>query len=224
MLLEHFSPIPLRLLSDSALLILAAETVLVCSDLHLGKSATFRAHGLPIPEGDTARDLARLTKLIQKHKPDRLVIAGDLFHADAGSGDGTMDLFKSFLIDIKIPFILVSGNHDRKIRKLPDGIGHAPYFDISGLRIVHSPEDAAADMVNLCGHIHPVLRIRDGRNTSLRLPCFHLSGNILTLPAFGSFTGGHVVNPAKGDRFFVTHNDAVIQVPDALIGKKSGGL
>lgn len=217
MLLENFSHPPLRLLPDAALLVLAEETVLVAADLHLGKSAAFRAHGLPVPEGDTARDLSRLAKLIAEHKPDRLVIAGDLFHAEAGSGDGPLDAFMAFLAATAIPFTLVAGNHDLKIRKIPKDIVQAAHLDIAGLRIVHKPEDAAGGMVNLCGHIHPVLRIRDGRNTSLRLPCFHLSGNVLTLPAFGSFTGGHIVKPAKDDRFFVTHNGAVIEVPDALL-------
>jgi uncharacterized protein len=222
MLLENFSRPPLRLLPDAALLVLAEITHLVTADLHLGKSAAFRAHGLPVPEGDTARDLDRLAKLIAEHKPDRLVIAGDLFHADAGSGDGVLDAFMAFLDGIKIPFTLVCGNHDRKVRKMPPSIAQADHLDLGGLRIVHKPEDAAGGMVNLCGHIHPVLRIPDGRNTSLRMPCFHLSGNVLTLPAFGSFTGGHIVKPAKGDRFFVTHNGAVIEVPVELLEKKRG--
>lgn len=220
MLLENFSNHTLRLLPDAALLVLAEETYLVAADLHLGKSAVFRAHGLPVPEGDTARDLDRLSELIVAHRPNRLVIAGDLFHADAGSGDGVIDSFMAFLDGIAMPFTLVSGNHDRKIRKMPSSLAQVGHFDIDDLRIVHKPDDAAAGKANLCGHIHPVLRIPDGRNTSLRMLCFHLSGNILTLPAFGSFTGGHIVKPAKGDRFFVTHNDTVIEVPDELLAKQ----
>ena len=70
---------------------------------------------------------------------------------------------------------------------------------------------------NICGHIHPVVKIPDGRNTSLRLPCYHLRENILTLPSFGSFTGGHVIKPNKADRFFVDHMGKVIEVPDSLL-------
>lgn len=217
MRLETFSRLPLRLLPDAALLVLGEETHLIAADLHLGKSAAFRAHGLPVPEGDTARDLTRLTKLIEEHRPDHLLIAGDLFHADAGSGDGTLDTFMAFLDAIAIRFTLVTGNHDRKIRRMPPSISQVCHLDIDGLRIIHKPEEADEGMANLCGHIHPVLRIPDGRNTSLRMPCFHLSGNVLTLPAFGSFTGGHIVKPAKGDRFFVTHNGAVIEVPNELL-------
>ena len=39
---------------------LPKHRALVVTDLHLGKSATFRARGIPIPEGETRADLARL--------------------------------------------------------------------------------------------------------------------------------------------------------------------
>lgn len=221
MLIEGFAPTPLRLLPDSALLVQGEETFLVAADVHLGKSAAFRAHGLPVPEGDTARDLARLENLVGEHSPDQLVIAGDLFHADSGCTGEIIAAFMGFTERIGIPFTLVSGNHDKKIKGLPESLNRTGHLDISGIRIVHKPEDAAVGMPNLCGHIHPVLRIPDGKNTFLRIPCFHLAGNILTLPAFGSFTGGHIVKPAKGDRFFVSHLGEVIEVPGDLLTTKS---
>lgn len=217
MLIEDFAPVPVQLLPDSALLVFGEKKHLVAADIHLGKSATFRANGLPVPEGDTARDLARLTKLIREHRPDQLVIAGDLFHACTGFTATLLAELMDFREQIAIPFTLVMGNHDQKIRSLPEDFPQHPHLDLSGIRIVHKPGDAASDMPSICGHIHPVLRIPDGRKTSLRLPCFHLSGNQLTLPAFGSFTGGHIVRPGNGDRFFVTHRDTVIEVPRALI-------
>ncbi len=223
MLLEGFSPAPLRLLPDSALLILGVKKTLVAADLHLGKSAAFRAHGLPVPEGDTARDLSRLAKLVREHSPDHLVIAGDLFHADSGCTAEIIAAFMDFTESISIPFTLVCGNHDKKIKGLPASLARAPHLDVSGIRIVHKPEDAAEAMPNRCGHIHPVVRIPDGKNTSLRIPCFHLGGNILTLPAFGGFTGGHIVKPSNGDRFFVSHLGKVIEVPGELLARNHQG-
>jgi DNA ligase-associated metallophosphoesterase len=221
MLLDDFANVPLMLLPDSAVLINGEASVLVAADLHLGKSAAFRAHGLPVPEGDTARDLSRLGKLVREHSPDHLVIAGDLFHADSGCTGEIIGAFMDFMEGIGIPFTLVSGNHDRKIKGLPESLTCAPHLDISGVRIVHKPEDAAEGMPNLCGHIHPVVRIPDGKNTSLRIPCFHLGGNILTLPAFGGFTGGHIVRPEKGHRFFVSHLGKVIEVPGELLTRRN---
>jgi len=207
----------LRLLPDQALLIESDETLLVAADLHLGKSAAFRANGLPIPEGDTARDLKRLSELIETHRPDHLVIAGDLFHSESGQTEEVVQAFLSFLGEIGIPFTLVKGNHDNKIKKLPSQLDQANHLYIAGVRIVHKPEDSSDHHFNICGHIHPVLKIPDGKNTSLRLPCFHLRDNILTLPSFGSFTGGHVVKAKKHDRFFVSHMGKVIEVPDSLL-------
>jgi metallophosphoesterase superfamily enzyme len=42
----------LRLLPQRALLDTASRSLMV-ADLHLGKAATFRAHGLPVPSGTT---------------------------------------------------------------------------------------------------------------------------------------------------------------------------
>ncbi len=209
----------LRLLPDSALLIELEKKYLVAADLHLGKSATFRAHGLPIPEGDTARDLARLSGLIREHQPDHLIIAGDLFHAASGFTDELLETVLNFTEEIAIPFTLVQGNHDAKIKALPPLLKEFDHLDVGSIRIVHKPEDASAEHFNICGHIHPVLKIPDGKNTSLRLPCFHLRENVLTMPSFGSFTGGHIVKPQSGDRFFVSHREAVVEVPPELLSR-----
>jgi DNA ligase-associated metallophosphoesterase len=207
----------IHLLPGHALLIVKEEIHLVAADLHIGKSAAFRAQGLPVPEGDTARDLKRLSDLVETHEPAHLVIAGDLFHAASGQTEEVIGAFLTFLSEIEIPFTLVKGNHDRKIKDLPAELDQTNHLDIAGIRIVHKPEDSSDTHFNICGHIHPVVKIPDGKNTSLRLPCFHLRENILTLPSFGSFTGGHVMKTRKHDRFFVSHMGKVIEVPDALL-------
>ncbi|OYV00284.1 MAG: hypothetical protein CFE26_24210, partial [Verrucomicrobiales bacterium VVV1] len=43
---------------------LTSSRALIVADVHLGKSATFRAKGLPVPEGDNEHDLGRLAALI----------------------------------------------------------------------------------------------------------------------------------------------------------------
>ena len=40
--------------------VLPASATLLVADLHLGKAATFRKAGIPVPEGSAQRDLARL--------------------------------------------------------------------------------------------------------------------------------------------------------------------
>src|SRR6476469_9316188 len=53
---------------------------LFIADLHLGKAATFRAGGVPLPRGSTAADLARLTRLIERTSAARLGVLGDFLH------------------------------------------------------------------------------------------------------------------------------------------------
>jgi metallophosphoesterase superfamily enzyme len=225
------------------------EPWLVVADVHLGKSATFRARGLAVPEGDTAQDLAGLLQLARRHLPGRVVVNGDLFHAPAGITPELEAAVSAFVEELGVPLTLVTGNHDAKIRHLPAGVESVLFLDYPGdVRLVHDPAEAVsecraeADTVAdispapnlrakpeagaqpasrrfyLTGHWHPVVRIADGKRTSLRLPCFLLrGGQNLILPSFGSFTGGAIMKPEPGDRFFVSPGDRVIEVPGALL-------
>ncbi len=206
----------IQLLPEGAVFLTSSST-LILSDVHLGKSATFRARGLPVPEGDTPRDLARIRDLVNVHHAAHLVIAGDLFHAPSGVTPEIAATLESFLRDAGVPFSLVRGNHDAKLKNLPAGITAADHLDFGTVRIVHDPAHASPGRFNITGHWHPVVRIPDGRRTSLRLPCFLLRGGTLVMPSFGSFTGGAIVDPEEGDRFFVDLKGKVIEVPAALV-------
>lgn len=207
----------LRLLPEGALWI-ENEKLLVVADVHLGKSAAFRARGLPVPEGDTARDCKRMLDLAQKCQAEQLVIAGDLFHAASGIGPDLVTTLHQFLTDLAIPLTLVVGNHDAKIRSLPAGLAGAPHLDLGeSLRIIHDPAHAEGERLHISGHWHPVVRIADGRRTSLRLPCFVYRNHTLVLPAFGSFTGGAILSPTPDDRVFVAMRDQIVEIPQTLI-------
>ena len=213
----------IQLLPEHALLLNAPHRILIAADLHLGKAATFRAHGLPIPEGDTQKDLKRLSEIAKQYDAEEIVIAGDLFHSASGQTPEVLHLFRHFLEALSIPFTLVLGNHDRRIRDFSTLCNTKPFYDFKDLRIIHKPEDASPSHFNICGHIHPVIRIPDGRKTYLRLPCFHLQKNILTIPSFGTFTGGYVIKPEAEDRCFVAHSGTVIEIPHSLLAKKPPG-
>src|SRR4051794_22363383 len=51
---------------------------LLIADPHCGKSATFRAQRIPIPEGSLNDDLARLTQAITRTGAEMLIVLGDL--------------------------------------------------------------------------------------------------------------------------------------------------
>ncbi len=208
------------LLSADGVVFLTETSTLVAADLHLGKSAVFRANGLPVPEGDTSRDLQRLEQLAAEHQAAEIVIAGDLFHGTAGITPEITHELDAFIRRIGIPFLLTGGNHDAKIATLPCGLVSEPFMDRAGVRILHDPADSSdPSVLHLAGHWHPVAKIRDGKRTTLRLPCFLLRKNLLVLPSFGSFTGGAVVPDEAGDRLFVALRDRVVELPPELRGK-----
>ncbi len=195
---------------------LAKSSTLVVADIHLGKSATFRSRGIPVPEGDSQADLERLSLLISETEPARLVIAGDLVHAKDGMSIHVLDVFREWLEGIRIPVILTEGNHDRTARLFehPLPIETVPSFEIDGLRITHDPAELPAGQPGIAGHLHPGLRLPESPRRSLRTPFFFLKHpHHLVLPAFSKFTGLNIQKPEKEDAIFIPVRDKVVQLP-----------
>lgn len=63
-----------------------------------------------------------------------------------------------------------------------------------------------------------MVKIRDGAMGRLRMRAFVMRENFLVLPAFGSFTGGAVIQAGKKDRIFVPLRDTVREIPVASCG------
>lgn len=213
-----------RLLADLSLLIEESRT-LVLADTHFGKSAAFRARGLPVPEGDTVADLARIEALLHEEKVEELLIAGDLLHARVGCAPEVLSLLLPWLRETTATVTLVEGNHDRSCGLDPLG----PEFPLTrevtrcGFHILHNPDEELAnrDGFHIGGHLHPVVRIKDGTGPGFRTPVFWLRDNQLVLPAFGSFTGGQLYpyNRAS-DRLFTPLNKRVVELPSELWHKR----
>ena len=55
----------LRLMPERAAWCAQSETLFV-ADVHLGKAATFRARGLPVPQGTTTETLTRLSQALRR--------------------------------------------------------------------------------------------------------------------------------------------------------------
>ncbi len=199
----------LELLSEAAVF-LKEHSTLILADVHLGKAATFRAHGIAVPDGDSAYDLHRITQLLLKTQAQQLVIAGDLLH----SPEGTFPELTEWLSHCPAHVSLVIGNHDqRTLPRLSLDLKTLPSLVMGNLEIIHDPAEASANHFSICGHIHPVIHIKDSQRTSIRSACFHLRENVLTLPSFGTFTGGQVIQPQPNDRFFIPLNDRVVEIP-----------
>lgn len=189
------------------------------ADLHLGKAATFRAHGLPVPSGTTERTLARLDALLAGTAARSLFLLGDLLHApEALRPSITKALADWRARHARVEVILVRGNHDARAGKLPAGCGIdtvAPGHRLGELRLLHEPPDDGQSeregAFALSGHLHPVC-VLGNRADRLRLPCFRVRPHDAVLPAFGEFTGGWQVRPVPGERVFVTDGTRVLEL------------
>ena len=213
------------LLPGRAVLLPASQTLLV-ADLHLGKAATFRRAGIPVPEGSAQRDLARLERLICEHAVRRLVVLGDLFHAKSGCTPQVYDEFSAFRSRLgETAVVLVLGNHDRAIGRLPDSLGLdacLSSLDEPPFQFVHEPvgDSPAAEkqLFTVAGHLHPTVSIRSPSGDRLADRCFVAEQSLLVLPAFGSFTGGHPIEPTAGMRLWIARDDGVAEVTRLVHG------
>ena len=191
-----------------------AEHTLFIADLHLGKAATYRALGQPVPGGTTLENLARLDALINWCAPQRIVFLGDFLHAArARTVLPTVADWRAKHADVAMT--LVRGNHDSRAGDPPAELGidvvDEPWL-LGPFACCHHPQLHPTHFV-LAGHLHPACRISGRGRDSLRLPCFVADARQAILPAFGEFTGGYLMEPAPGRRFHGVGGAAVWALP-----------
>lgn len=190
---------------------------LFAADLHLGKAETFQQFGLPLPSGHSLSDLERLAQLAEQCRAEAVYILGDLIHARAGLTERHVAEVGAWLEAHPLPLTVILGNHDHYAGGVPEAWGLsvvAEGFEIGGLELNHHPVPAerAGERPRLCGHLHPVVHL-GSRLDRMRLPCFVLEGSQLTLPAFGSVTGGASARPTPEREVFAATGEAVVAVP-----------
>jgi DNA ligase-associated metallophosphoesterase len=213
----EFGGATLKLLPERAALLTGHATLLV-ADAHIGKAVSFRRLGVPVPQGTTSETLARLSALIHSTGARRVVFLGDLLHSARSRAPATVAAVQRWRArHAATELTLVRGNHDRHAGDPPAdwGIeslaGPLRLPGLEGLALAHHPEPLPGACV-IAGHLHPAVRL-GGAVDSLRLPCFHFGTAVGVLPAFGAFTGMHVVRPAPGERVWVVAGDSVRRLP-----------
>jgi DNA ligase-associated metallophosphoesterase len=199
---------------------LPATRTLLVADVHLGKAATFRAAGMPVPEGSAQADLARLVRLVAETAAARLIVLGDLFHARRGATDQVFAEFAAARASFAATeVLLVAGNHDRAVGALPASLGIDSLMrthDEPPFHFVHDPATPLPEpdraVFTIGGHLHPTVSIASPGGDRIAERCFVAEGDALVLPAFGSFTGGHRVSPGPDVRLWIARDDGVADV------------
>ncbi|SEG13078.1 ligase-associated DNA damage response endonuclease PdeM [Algoriphagus boritolerans] len=209
----EFDGIALSIRKEKAVWMPALKVLLI-ADLHFGKAAHFRKSGIPIPEPIHDADLSQLNKLQEELQPTQTYFLGDLFHSDWNS---QWDYFNVFLSRFPTTeFHLIKGNHDvlspQAYHQSSLKIHNEP-LSIGKILLSHEPmESIPTGHLNLCGHIHPGVRLLGKARQTVRIPCFHLSKSRLILPAFGNFTGLALVKPKDGDTIWGITPEKIIHI------------
>lgn len=195
----------------------AAGTAFV-ADVHFGKAATFRRAGLPVPQGTTADNLARLDQVLAATGAEHLVFLGDFLHARSGADAALWaQLLPWRQRHRHTQMTLVRGNHDLHAGDPPASLELAlvdePWQPWTGAPVLgcHHPQSVRSHTV-LAGHLHPTARVFGPARDTLRLPCFAWAPGLLVLPAFGAFTGSAVDPLPPQTRRFAIAGEQVVRL------------
>ncbi len=190
-----------------------AKRAVILADMHLGKTGYFRERGIPIPSTVMHDDLQRLSRVIDTFQPEKMIIAGDMFHHNYNAD---IDIFKYWRRQqTHTEFILVPGNHDKMLpidyEKLD--IRLAPELFSPGFFAIRHEPSAQPAQFEINGHLHPGCVIKGRARQALRLPCFVVTSSQVILPAFslftGLFTGFKTGSPAS---YYAIANDMVVKL------------
>ena len=192
-----------------------AERTAFIADLHLGKSEIFRRSGIPIPEGDTLADLARLDRIIESRDLERVVLLGDFLHAASPGGSSHAEAFMTWRSrHAQLEFLVIAGNHDRRAagRELASAVTWELEERRMGPFVCRHHPGASPHGYVLSGHLHPVLNLYGSHRERARVPVCWMRRDYSVLPSFGSFTGGGDIEPSNGDRLYAFAAERVWKV------------
>ena len=214
---------PVVLHASGAVLLPTQRTVLV-ADAHFGKAVSFRRLGVPVPRGTTGETLEQLSVLVADTNATRIVFLGDFLHSARSHAKGTLGAIARWRAEhASLDLTLVRGNHDDRAGDPPASLGIEVVDEpltLGPFALSHYPSAVAGKYV-LAGHWHPCISVRGRAFERLRLPCFWFGDDtgaqpecaVGVLPAFGSFTGMHRIEPRAGDRIFPVAGNVVRALP-----------
>ena len=146
------------------------EKTVVVADLHIGWEVSLAEEGVHVPS-QTIKLQRKLSEIIRKAKPEKILFLGDVKHtiarAEVEEWRDVPQLFESIAKEVN-EIMVVPGNHDGNLEPLlPENVKILP---ITGIRIGEtgffhghawpSPELLACKNL-VIGHLHPVVVFRD---------------------------------------------------------------
>ena len=200
------------------LLVEGRERVLVAADLHLGLEHELQLCGISIPS-QTEKILIRLLGYIDRIKPDRLVLLGDVKHNVPRTSWQEKREIPRFLsrLAARVAVDVVPGNHDSDLADMaPMGVQVRPSSgfvqDNVGYFHGHTWPDEKILSAGLlvAGHLHPAVSLPDPLARPVTRPIWVRSrllpeqtrlhygleaeNELIIIPAFNFLCGGLPIN------------------------------
>jgi uncharacterized protein len=157
---------------------------LTVADLHFGYELSQRAAGNLFPLWGMQTIEVRLLELLRDYEPAHLILLGDLVHNRTGAAELECLLQK---LKEKCEVILIAGNHDRHLPtgELVDSWQCGDFHFHHGHR-----KNEITSGIQIVGHHHPAVTIRDGAGLRLKLPAFVQEDVNWIMPAFSPWAAG----------------------------------
>ena len=154
----------------AALIKTDTSKTLTIADPHLGWELALQPKGIHVPS-QTNKLTKKLTTLIDKHNPDKLLILGDVKYTVVKSEPGEWRDIPEFFTELKNhveEIEIIRGNHDANLEPLlPEKIILLPATGtiIDNVGLFHGHKWPSLSLLKcktlIMGHLHPVVNLRD---------------------------------------------------------------
>ena len=166
------------------LMVDSGERMLLAGDFHLGIEYELAKMGISIPY-QTERFLGELVALVEEHRPDRIILLGDIKHGvpvTSFQEKREIPHFFNTLMDLVDRVEVTRGNHDGNIQNLvPEGVKiHTSRGVLTGndfkVAALHGhawprPEMLQADLM-VMAHSHPTVRLNTPLGVHITKRCW----------------------------------------------------
>jgi putative SbcD/Mre11-related phosphoesterase len=154
----------------AALIKTAKNKTLVIADPHIGWENALQERGIHVPT-QTPKILSKLVALLTEHKPDAMVILGDIKFTVVKAEAGEWHDIPSFFTELQrhvSDISIIRGNHDANLEPLlPEKVKMLPATGttIGDVGLFHGHKWPSPNLLKcktlLMGHVHPVVIFHD---------------------------------------------------------------
>ena len=184
------------LFDSSGSIYITELSILLISDLHIGKSYSCAKNGNFLPPFEIDETIEKIKSIVDFYNPKKIISLGDSFH-EASTLEIIDKIYIKNLNKIfkKREVIFIDGNHDAELKSKEkiDAI-FKDSLKLDNFNFTHIKNSKIINnLFEFSGHFHPKVSIISNRVT-YSFKCFVLGKNFCILPSFGTYTGGLNIN------------------------------